>query len=46
MVVNENGKRIRKWIAVNGGERDAEKELTNYLHQQDTGLFITPTKSE
>ena len=42
--VDENGKRIRKWIAVKGGERDAEKQLTNYLHQQDTGLFIAPTK--
>ena len=43
--VDENGKRIRKWIAVKGGERDAEKQLTNYLHQQDTGLFIAPIMS-
>jgi integrase len=38
------GKRKRKWIAIPGNKTEAEKALTDYLHQKDTGLFIAPTK--
>jgi len=38
------GKRKRKWIAVPGTKRDAEKALTDYLHQKDTGVFVAPAK--
>jgi hypothetical protein len=34
----------RKWISIPGIKRDAEKALTEYLHQQDTGTFVEPTK--
>jgi len=38
------GKRKQKWIAVKGNKTEAEKKLTEILHQKDTGSFVPPTK--
>ncbi|MFC1947543.1 tyrosine-type recombinase/integrase [Chloroflexota bacterium] len=38
------GKRVRQWITVNGTDKDAEKRLTELLHQYDTGTYMKPDK--
>lgn len=42
---NADGKRKQRWITVQGSKRDAEKRLTELLHQHDTGTFIEPDKT-
>jgi integrase len=39
------GKRKRQWVAVKGSKKDAEKKLSDMLHQIDTGTFIRPSKT-
>ena len=38
-------KRQQKWITVKGSRREAERRLSEILHQQDTGSFAVPTKT-
>jgi len=38
------GKRKQQWVSVKGNKKDAEKRLSELLHQIDTGSFIKPTK--
>jgi integrase len=39
------GKRKQQWVTVKGTKKDAEKKLSELLHQLDTGTFIKPTKT-
>ena len=39
------GKRLRQWISVKGTKRDAEKRLSEVLHQLDTGAYMKPGKT-
>ncbi len=39
-----NGKRKQRWISVKGTKPEAEKVLTDALHQKDTGSLINPSK--
>ncbi|MBI4298688.1 MAG: site-specific integrase [Chloroflexi bacterium] len=36
------GKRRQQWISVKGTKREAEKRLSDLLHQLDTGTFMKP----
>lgn len=38
------GKRKQSWTTVKGHKREAERRLSELLHQQDTGTFTKPTK--
>lgn len=38
------GKRKQQWLSVKGTRKDAEKRLSELLHQVDTGSFIRPGK--
>ena len=40
-----NGKRNQQWISVQGNKKDAEKRLSEMLHQIDTGSFMRPSKT-
>jgi integrase len=42
---NDSGKRKQKWITVRGSHGDAEKKLTELLHQMDTGIYVNPGKA-
>jgi integrase len=37
------GKRKQQWMAVKGSRKDAEKRLSEMLHQLDTGTFMKPS---
>ena len=37
-------KRKQKWITFRGTKRDAQKRLTELLHQTDTMSFVEPSK--
>ncbi len=41
----QTGKRKQQWVSVKGGKKDAEKRLSELLHQLDTGTFMKPTKT-
>lgn len=43
--VDETGKRKQQWVSVKGGKRDAEKRLSELLHQLDTGTFVKAGKT-
>ena len=36
----DTGKRRQQWVTVKGSKRDAEKRLSELLHQLDTGTFV------
>ena len=38
------GKRRQRWISVKGPRRAAEQQLTELLHELDTGGFVRPSK--
>ena len=38
------GKRKQQWISLKGTKKEAEKRLTEILHQLDTGTFMKPNK--
>ena len=40
------GKYKAQWYTVRGGKKDAEKRLSELLHQQDTGTYIQPGKAK
>jgi len=42
---DNNGKRIRKWHAVKGTKRDAERRLAELIHQLDTGTYMKPSRT-
>jgi integrase len=39
------GKRNQQWVSVKGSKKDAEKRLSEMLHQIDTGSFMRPGKT-
>ncbi len=39
------GKRKQQWVSVKGTKKDAEKRLSELLHQLDAGTFIRPGKT-
>lgn len=39
------GKRRQQWVTIRGTKRDAEKRLSEMLHQLDTGSFMRPGKT-
>ena len=39
------GKRKQQWISVKGTKKEAEKRLSELLHQLDTGTFMKPAKT-
>jgi integrase len=39
------GKRKQQWVSVKGTKKDAEKRLSEMLHQIDTGSFMAPGKT-
>lgn len=39
------GKFKQRWVTVNGSKKDAEKRLSELLHQQDTGALMQPDKT-
>src|SRR5512136_543961 len=39
------GKRKQQWVSVKGTKKDAEKRLSEMLHQIDTGSFIKPGRT-
>ncbi len=41
----QTGKRKQKWISVKGTKKDAEKRLSELIHQIDTGNFVHPSKT-
>jgi len=41
----QTGKRKQQWVSVKGTKKDAEKRLSELLHQLDNGIFIKPAKT-
>lgn len=39
------GKRKQQWVSVKGTKKDAEKRLSELLHQLDTGVYLKPDKT-
>jgi len=39
------GKRRQQWVSVKGTKKDAERKLSELLHQVDRGEFLKPTKN-
>jgi len=39
------GKRKQRWVPVKGSKKDAEKRLSEILHQLDTGAYMQPGKT-
>lgn len=39
------GKYKYQWVSVKGTKKDAEKHLSELLHQLDTGIFVKPSKT-
>ena len=37
-------KRRQKWLTVRGTKRDAEKKMSEVLHELDTGVYVEPSK--
>ena len=40
----ETGKRRQQWVSMKGTKKDAERRLSELLHQVDTGGFVRPSK--
>jgi len=40
----ESGQRLRQWFKVDGNKKDAEKLLTELLHQHDAGAYVKPER--
>ena len=40
-----NGKRKQQWLSVKGTKKEAEKRLSELLHQLDTDTFMRPSKT-
>lgn len=40
----QTGKRRQKWHSVKGTKKEAERRLTELLHQVNTGAYVEPTK--
>jgi len=38
------GKRKQQWVTVRGTKKEAEKKLTELIHEVDRGAYIKPTK--
>ncbi|MCL4425507.1 MAG: site-specific integrase, partial [Firmicutes bacterium] len=38
------GKRRQKWIAVHGNKKEAERKLTEVLHEMNAGVYTEPAK--
>jgi len=38
------GRRKQQWLSVKGTKKEAEKRLSDVLHQLDTGTFMKPGK--
>ena len=43
---DNSGKYRSQWYTVQGSKKDAEKRLSELLHQQDTGTYIQPGKAK
>ena len=43
--VDPQGKRRQQWLSVKGTKKEAEKRLSELLHQLDTGTFMRPSKT-
>lgn len=41
---SNTGKKKSQWVTVKGTKKDAERKLTELLHQHDTGGFVKPGK--
>ena len=41
---SSSGKRKQQWITVKGSKKDAEKRLSELLHQKDIGSYTKPGK--
>ena len=41
----DTGKYRQRWVTVNGSKKDAEKRLSELLHQLDTGAYVPPGKT-
>ncbi len=41
----QTGKRKQQWVSVKGTKKEAEKRLSEILHQLDTGMFMRPGKT-
>jgi integrase len=41
----QTGKRKQQWVSIKGNKKDAEKRLSELLHQLDTGTFMKPSKT-
>jgi integrase len=39
------GKYKQQWVSVRGTKKDAERRLSEILHQLDNGTFIVPSKT-
>jgi len=39
------GRRKQQWLSIKGTKKDAEKRLSELLHQLDTGTFMKPGKT-
>lgn len=39
---DREGKRVRKWVTVHGGKREAQAKLAELLHQFNTGVYADP----
>ena len=39
------GRRKQQWLSVKGTKKEAEKRLSDVLHQLDTGTFMKPGKT-
>ena len=40
-----NMKRVQKWFTVKGTKRDAERQLTDLLHNLHRGEYVEPSKT-
>ena len=43
--IDPQGKRKQQWLSVKGTKKEAEKRLSELLHQLDTGTFMRPSKT-
>ncbi len=42
---SQSGKRKQQWLSIKGTKKEAEKRLSDLLHQLDNGTFIKPGKT-
>ena len=43
--IDQQGKRKYQWVSVKGTKKEAEKRLSEILHQLDTGTFMLPGRT-